>query len=319
MHGADIDLALGPPCSPEASFAAGYVEGQITLDSIRGILASEGLPSDTQIGFYGYSGGAHTTAWAASLSGQYAPELNIVGASYGGTPVDPEHLLTSLSGGLFSGFGLAGLVGISSAYDELEALVMQHATAQGNKTIARIKESGTCVGQVVLEFPLLDVFGLADVPNLLQLPTAQKYLKKETLLASKASYDVPVPRFPRLIYHALFDEIVPFNDSQGYIKEQCAANKGANIQSLVLPIAEHLTGEVLGIPTAIAFLDKAFKGTTPDVVCGTVVPQKSVAEVSDLLGADLTSQLQSLRSTGKLQTSANLEHSSSNNATGITS
>lgn len=73
---------------PNSAFIAGWEEGQAGLDGIRAALASADLPTSTKIAMYGYSGGAHATAWMTNLAPTYAPELNVVGSAHGGTPVD---------------------------------------------------------------------------------------------------------------------------------------------------------------------------------------------------------------------------------------
>lgn len=83
---------------PRAAFMAGYEEGQATLDGIRAGLTFLGLPHDTSVGLIGYSGGAHATAWAAHLQEQYAPDLHVISAAYGGTPIDLNTLVSHLNG-----------------------------------------------------------------------------------------------------------------------------------------------------------------------------------------------------------------------------
>jgi len=57
---------------------------------------SEKLAKDSQVGFLGYSGGASATVWATNLHESYAPELNVVGAAHGGTPVDTKNLVSDV-------------------------------------------------------------------------------------------------------------------------------------------------------------------------------------------------------------------------------
>lgn len=73
---------------PRSAFMAGYEEGYATLDGIRAGLRHLHFPVDLPVGVIGYSGGGHATAWASHLVESYAPDLNIVGAAYGGTPFD---------------------------------------------------------------------------------------------------------------------------------------------------------------------------------------------------------------------------------------
>lgn len=73
---------------PKAAFIAGFQQGQAALDGIRALKNHYNLPKSTEIALNGYSGGASVTVWAVNLAQRYAPELNIVGAAFGGTPID---------------------------------------------------------------------------------------------------------------------------------------------------------------------------------------------------------------------------------------
>lgn len=88
---------------PEAAFIAGIQEGQMSLDGLRALKNDQQLPADTQIALFGYSGGAHATAWTVELAETYAPDLRIVGSAYGGTPTDLRWVLlcSSLRTSLF--------------------------------------------------------------------------------------------------------------------------------------------------------------------------------------------------------------------------
>ena len=55
------------------------------------------------IGLWGYSGGGLASAWAAEMSGSYAPELNIVGAVLGSPVGDLGHTFRRLNGTYMSG------------------------------------------------------------------------------------------------------------------------------------------------------------------------------------------------------------------------
>lgn len=105
-----------------------------------------------------------------------------------------------------------------------------------------------------------------------------------------------MPKFPRLLYHALADEIVPYNDSQQYVKDQCAG--GANIQFVTLPLAEHVTGEVEGIVGAIQYLGQLYDGTTPKVACGTapgLLDFTNQAQTASVMGNDLATKFEKLQ------------------------
>ena len=140
-----------------AAFISGQQEGRAILDAIRASLADQHLPATkTAIGFYGYSGGAHATTWAANLAPTYAKELNIIGAAYGGTPIDPQNLFNFLNGGPFAGFAGAGVVGLMNAYPELYNWVTDRLTPEGKTQLDKARARGACIGTVAIGFPFVN-------------------------------------------------------------------------------------------------------------------------------------------------------------------
>ncbi|PWN21692.1 putative lipase precursor [Microstroma glucosiphilum] len=258
---------------PTSSFIAGRNAGHIVLDSIRAAIKAESLSSKTRIGMYGYSGGANAGVFASSLAPGYAPELNVVGVSLGGTPVSPKDTFYFLNGGGASGLAGAGAVGLASAHPEAKAYLDSILTAEGNATFAKLTADGTCVNTVTSsEFSNVNYFDLVSPKqDFLGAAPISKALALETVIQAEASYTVPVPTHPVLMYHALTDELVPFNSSQAYVDEQC--KKGADIRRVIFLLGEHITTEILGIPSALDFLGKAFAGTLSNVICGTTIPK----------------------------------------------
>lgn len=105
-----------------ADFGAGPEYGYNTLDSLRAALSSPntGLSGKTQqIGLSGYSGGSIGTEWAAELAPTYAPDVNhlLVGATFGGVLVDPDHNVAYLDGSASEGVTPMAVIGISRAYN----------------------------------------------------------------------------------------------------------------------------------------------------------------------------------------------------------
>lgn len=269
------------------------------LDGIKATRAFSKLPKESQVALFGYSGGASSTVWATTLAGSYAPDLNIVGAVHGGTPISTRDTFTFLNGGAFSGFAGAGLVGIMNAYPEMNDYILQHVNDDGKKQIAAYRSNNFCLPQVVSTYPFLNFYPEIDVDDPLDQPIPKAVLSQETLLQSQADFKVAVPKFPLLQFHALLDEIVPYQDHADYVKEQCAG--GANIQFQTLPIAEHITGELLGIPGSIIFLKQAFEGQTPKVICGTGLPDFSgmlfTSQADEVMGKQAADSIRALNGT----------------------
>lgn len=173
---------------PNSAFMAGHQGGKIVLDSIRALINHESLPKrKSQIAMFGYSGGAHATAWATIMHESWAPELNIIGAVHGGTPIDPENLLNHLNAGPFSGWAGAGIVGLMHAYPELDHWVHQHLVPGkgGAELLEKAAAPGICIGEFFLDFMFVDYDAKVDMPNPIKQPIPQKVVRRESLLKSK--------------------------------------------------------------------------------------------------------------------------------------
>ncbi|SJX64346.1 probable lipase precursor [Sporisorium reilianum f. sp. reilianum] len=280
---------------PRSAFIGGWENGMAVLDGVRALKHYKSLPSDSAVGFYSYSGGGHATAWAVNLQESYAPELNIVAAAYGGVPTSA--LLLFLNKGFVAGFVVAGLSGISLAYPEVEAYLKPRLTARGQQALAQVQSRDFCVANVVTHNNFVDVFSLVNQNDFLDQDPVRQVIARETLLQAEASYTVPVPRFPRFMWHGNIDEIVPFISDADYVKEQC--RKGANINWNVLPLTGHAGAEIVGLVPALDWMGKVFRGQTPKVSCGNGVPVISginSPSARQVLGSDLAKRLEELKS-----------------------
>ncbi|SNX85889.1 probable lipase precursor [Melanopsichium pennsylvanicum] len=278
-----------------SAFIAGYEEGMAILDAIRALKNYKSLPKDTETALYGYSGGAHATAWAVSLSASYAPDINIIGAAYGGTPTSAKDTFNYLNKGLFAGFAVSGVSGLALAHPDMESFIEPRLNAVGQQVFQKVRSRGYCIVQVSTNNNLRDVYTLVNDTNLLNEEPIKSILALETLVQAEASYTVPVPKFPRFMWHALPDEIVPFQPAADYVQEQCS--KGANINWNVYPIAEHVTAEIFGIIPALDWLGKVYSGNAPKVACGGGVPGiagVTTPPANDVLGSALAQQLGNL-------------------------
>lgn len=114
-------------------------------------------------------------------------------------------------------------------------------TAAGKAKVAQFRGPGFCVGQVATAFPLGNVYSLINLTNPLDYPIPKKVLAEESLLREVSPETIAVPKYPRLEYHSLADEIVPYADEAKYVQESCAL--GANIQFQTFVGTEHITGQ----------------------------------------------------------------------------
>ena len=99
-----------------------YEPGYHVLDGLRAALSTErlGLSPDAPVGLWGYSGGGLASAWAAEMSGSYAPELNIVGAVLGSPVGDLGHTFRRLNGTFMSGLPALVVAALAHIYPDLD-------------------------------------------------------------------------------------------------------------------------------------------------------------------------------------------------------
>lgn len=242
---------LGTP--GDHTYVVGRAEGPAVLDAVRAAtrVPAFGLRAGGPVGLVGYSQGGGAVGWAAELADDYAPELDIVGASAGGVPADLVAVSEQLDGGVGFGLMLAAAVGMNAAYPELDLPGYLNETGQREFAARNDK----CVGDLLL----YSGKRIADltVTNPLEQPDWQARLG-ENRLGSDA------PSVPLFLYHATDDQLVPYAQATTLRQEYCAA--GATVAWRDYP-GEHLTGYVAGRGAAVGYLADRFAGTPPPSTC----------------------------------------------------
>ena len=179
---------------PDAEFGAGPQEGHATLDGIRAVhnFDTDGIGTANPVALYGYSGGAHATAWAAQMQPSYAPDLHLAGAANGGTPADPAAFARAADGGRNAGLEFAApLHGIATAYPESGFTGVLNA--RGQQGFAHLR--GKCLPYELAHFLFQKLADYSTVPDPLDVPSVKAVLTEDTLGA--AAPDVGVVRQSR--------------------------------------------------------------------------------------------------------------------------
>src|SRR5258705_13150039 len=114
-------------------WGAPYEPGYHVLDGLRAALNTErlGLAPTAPIGLWGYSSGGLASAWAAEMSGSYAPELNVVRAVLGSPVGDLGHTFRRLNGAFMSGLPALVVAALGHIYPDLDRIIPAHATEEG--------------------------------------------------------------------------------------------------------------------------------------------------------------------------------------------
>ncbi len=261
LVGAGWSVVIPDHQGPESAFAAGPLAGRITLDGIRGArdFAPLGLKNDLRVGLMGYSGGAIATGWAAELHEAYAPELPIVGAAEGGVPADIRALVDLADRNAASGLIMAGIIGVSREYPELERFLRRHMNPLGTALLA--SKNPLCLTYQAALAPFVNIKGLVNLPgDPLDHPVPRKVL-------GKLRMGETTPDFPMFIYQSNPDWIAPVGPVNELVRTYCG--DGASVRYVRDHFSEHITLAVEGFAPAIVWLRDRLDGKPAQSGCTT--------------------------------------------------
>jgi alpha-beta hydrolase superfamily lysophospholipase len=232
-------------------WGAPYEPGYRVLDGIRAALSSErvALSPSAPIGLWGYSGGGLASAWAAEMSGEYAPELDIVGAVLGSPVGDLGHTFRRLNGSFLSGLPALVVAALVHTYPDLDKVIKEHTNDEGRAVLERL-EKMTTVGAVIrmagkdmgdyLDEPLEDILSTPEVT----------YVFDNIKLGAA----VPVP--PVLIVQAVHDYLIDVNDIDMLADTYSAG--GASVTYHRDAFNEHMVLHPLSAPMTLRWLTDRF-------------------------------------------------------------
>jgi hypothetical protein len=273
----------------QADFAAGPEYGKLTLDSLRAALSSPatGLVGATKVAMVGYSGGAIATEWAAELAPKYAPQLNslIVGASFGGVLVDPDHNLHYINGSaLWAGVLPMALIGISRAFG---IDLTPYMTAYGQQLFSQMQNDS--ITQVLGEYPGLTWSQIAkpqyQEPE--QIPIFVK-VANQLIMGEHGT-----PTEPLLIAQGADgtiegsngfqpgigpgDGVMIAGDVRTLAREYCS--RGVAVQYDEYDALDHIGTAAPWMATTVPWLAARFAGQPAPENCGQIAPGNVVAPI----------------------------------------
>lgn len=233
-------------------WGAPYEPGYRVLDGIRAALSSEriGLSPAAPIGLWGYSGGGLASAWAAEVSGDYAPELDIVGAVLGSPVGDLGHTFRRLNGTFLAGLPALVVAALAHTYPDLNRVIKEHANDEGRELLEQL-EKMTTVG-AVLRMAGKDMGDYLDEPleDILSTPEVMYIFDNIKLGAA-----VPAP--PVLIVQAVHDYLIDVNDIDALADAYSAG--GARVTYHRDAFNEHIVLHPLSAPMTLRWLTDRFE------------------------------------------------------------
>ncbi|WP_408642101.1 lipase family protein [Speluncibacter jeojiensis] len=253
-------VALPDHLGPTSAYGAAKLGGQITLDGIRAVqhVARFGL-AESPVALAGYSGGGMATAWAAALAPAYAPELNIVGAAEGGVPTNLLKMGDALGLHPHPAFGLAAAAAIGLGREYPDRLPILSLLNDRGLAMARQMSNG-CTNDILAAGAGHSVAEVTKSTSFMSDPGYRRVASENSL------EDYPgVPKTPIFEWHSPTDVLIPVDSINTTMRRYCAA--GVKVQAELVPSPDHLTTAVLGVPSALNYLDARFRGVPAPSNC----------------------------------------------------
>lgn len=232
----------GAPCEP----------GYRVLDGIRAALSSErlALSPAAPIGLWGYSGGGLASAWAAEVCGDYAPDLNIVGAVLGSPVGDLGHTFRRLNGSFLAGLPALVVAALAHIYPDLDRVIKEHTNEEGRALLDALEDMTTV--EAVLKMAGKNMGDYLDEPleDILSTPEVTHVFDSIKLGAA-----VPTP--PVLIVQAVHDYLIDVHDIDQLADAYSAG--GARVTYHRDAFNEHLCLHPLSAPMTLRWLTDRFQ------------------------------------------------------------
>lgn len=232
------------------TYNVGIPSGYAVLDSLRAAtrLAPAGLSATAPMLIDGYSQGGGTAGWAAQLHAGYAPELPIRGVAAGGTPANLQTVAANINGSLFFGFLGGTALGFDAAYPQLD--FFGYLTDHGRAALTLLGQLCVTEGLVLYAFQRLENYTVGGV-NPIGLPQFTAALNANNLGAVR-------PLAPMLVYHGLFDEVIPWNVGRTVARQWCGLGGTVRMRSY---LTEHVTTHSTARADVLACLQARIAGT----------------------------------------------------------
>ncbi|MBA0049194.1 lipase family protein [Mycobacterium sp. NPDC050853] len=251
---------------PKGLWMAPKQPGYHVLDALRATIAASGedgipqLSTQTPTAVWGYSAGGNATAWAAELAGEYAPELNLVGALIGAPAPQPGPLMHHLSGQYSSGLIIIVLAAMMRVSPSIQEFLQKHLTKRGRRMVEKAER--LTVIQALLYWPFLNFNKIFDRPleEVMDMPEIAALTDAMTL-------GLRTPTAPIYLYHSIHDVLLPVSSTDQLAEDYIAG--GAHVTYRRDRASERVFLLLSGGHDALGWLDERMRGKTlpapPDI------------------------------------------------------
>jgi hypothetical protein len=255
-------------------WGAGQEAGWSSLDSIKATESYLGSPSGTKVGLSGYSGGSIAAEWAAELQPHYAPQLNVVGTTAGGIPVDLAHNLRYVNGSKsWSGVIPAVTLSVSRAFG---VNINRYLSRYGRKIAHRV--STKCIGGFVGQYPHLKIQQLLKPKyrNVFSI-SAFRHIVNHMIMGSAPGHPSEPMFFAVGDADGTGDGVMVTRDVEALAHEYC--RQGVDMRLQVYQGLDHGDTAVSWEPVASAWLLERFEGVAASGNCASIPNGNSLAPV----------------------------------------
>ncbi|MGW4355660.1 lipase family protein [Nocardia sp. NPDC004582] len=253
-------VALPDHLGPRIAYGAAKLGGQITLDGLRAIQRVPELRVEhSPLVMAGYSGGGMATAWAAALAASYAPDLRIAGAAMGGVPMNLVSMMEGLGMNRHPAFGLALAAGLGLEREYPDRFPLSDQLNDRGLAI-RDKLVNSCTNDILSAGAGQGALDVAKTTIMSDDPRARAVVDENSVELYPG-----VPNMPVFEWHSPIDGLIPINAVVNTVRRYCAA--GTKVWSEQVPVPDHLTAAVLGLPAAYAWMDARLRGEPAPTNC----------------------------------------------------
>ena len=253
-------IGLGTP--GVHTYGVGRDQGHATIDVVRAAqrMPETGLSLTNPVGFWGYSQGGQTAAWAAELAPSYAPELNVAAVVAAGVPADLKAVTQRMDGGLFFALAMLSAGGYDAAYPDLQ--LPSFLNDRGRRLFTQL-DTMCIVDPIGFQLFINSAFRHpSDYTATDPLATPQWSARLDENKLGRGR-----PSAPTLLMQAPDDQLVPLQGALALRDGWC--RNGANVTWNLFPFGEHVLGLLMSISPALDFLTARFAGEPTTGSCPT--------------------------------------------------